>query len=105
KLLSAEGGFSCVTCHAVGNRAAGQVFETEGLNLAHARERLQPSFARRWLRNPLKVDPQTKMPVYFDEQGRSPLTTSFEGNGDQQIEALWHYLRRLGGDQPQTAAR
>jgi mono/diheme cytochrome c family protein len=95
-LVSANGGFACVTCHAVGPAAATQVFESEGVNLAYSSERLLPSFFRRWLRNPMKVDPTTKMPVYFDEEGKSPVTTIYDGDGDKQIEALWHYLRSVG---------
>ena len=55
-------------------------------------ERLLPGYFRRWLRNPLSIDPQTKMPVYFDE-GKSPLTETLDGDAEQQIEALWQYLR------------
>jgi mono/diheme cytochrome c family protein len=101
-LLSAHGGFSCVTCHAVGGSAATQVFETEGINLAYASERLLPEFARRWLLNPLKVDPHTKMPVYFDEDGKSPLASVLGGDASQQIEALWQYLRTVN---PSSSAR
>jgi mono/diheme cytochrome c family protein len=102
-LVSANGGFACVTCHAVGPSTATQVFETEGINLAYAHERLLPAFFRRWLRNPLAVDPQTKMPVYFDEDGRSPVETILGGDGDKQIEALWHYLRQVGRGPGATA--
>jgi hypothetical protein len=100
KLLSGEGGFACVACHAVGDAVATQVFETEGINLVHARERLNADFFRRWLRNPLKINPMTKMPVYFDENGTSPLGNVLGGQADAQIEALWHYTRQLGDQRP-----
>ncbi len=93
KLVGKSGGFSCVACHAVGPKPALEVFESEGINLAWSAERLQPSYYRRWFRNPLSVEPQTKMPVYFDDTGASPLTDVLEGNGDAQISAVWHYLR------------
>ena len=93
QLLSATGGFSCVTCHAVGAASATQVFEIEGINLVHARERLQPAFFRRWVRSPLLVDPQTKMPTYFDDEGKSPVENILGGRAEPQIEAMWHYLR------------
>jgi len=97
-MISTDGGFSCIACHAVREFGAQQVFESPGLNLALPGERLQPAYFRRWLNNPLRVDPQTKMPVYFD-QGRSPLADYFDGDAAKQIGALWHYLR-LGAKMP-----
>jgi mono/diheme cytochrome c family protein len=92
KLIGKEGGFSCISCHGIGPVPAAEVFESEGVNLAHAAERLLPTYYRRWLRNPLSIDPQTKMPVYFDE-GKSPLTDTLDGDAEKQIGALWQYLR------------
>ena len=91
KLVSSDGGFSCISCHGVGAMAPTQVFESVGINLAFSGERLQPDFFHRWLSNPLRIDPQTKMPVYFD-QGKSPLTDVLEGDGFKQQKAIWHYL-------------
>jgi mono/diheme cytochrome c family protein len=104
KLVGKDGGLSCVQCHAVGSFQAMDVFESEGVNLAWTAERLQPEFYGRWMRAPLSVDPQTKMPTYF-EDGRSPLTDILEGSADRQILGLWHYLRQ--GDampRPRTGA-
>ena len=42
-------------------------------DFAYSSERLLPEYYRRWVRNPLAIDAQTKMPVYFEE-GKSPLT-------------------------------
>lgn len=99
KLVSANGGFSCISCHGVGDFAATQVFEAPGINLAHSVERLQPDFYRRWLRAPTSVDAESKMPVYFDETGRSPLPDVLEGDGPKTIAAIWEYLR-LGSKAP-----
>jgi mono/diheme cytochrome c family protein len=93
KLVGKDGGLSCVSCHGVGPQAALEVFESEGINLAYTADRLLPGYYRRWFANPLSVDPQTKMPMYFDDDGNSPLTDVLGGNGDAQIAAVWHYLR------------
>jgi len=95
-MVSTDGGFSCIACHAVRSFGATQVFEAAGINLAHSAERLLPDYYRRWMLNPLRIDPQTKMPVYFN-MGQSPLTDYFNGDAKQQLDALWHYLRQ--GDQ------
>jgi mono/diheme cytochrome c family protein len=93
KLTSASGGFSCVSCHGVADYAATAVFEAPGINLAHSFERLQPDYFRRWLRSPLSIDPTTKMPVYFDEEGKSPLPEYYDGDGPKTLGAVWEYLR------------
>jgi len=92
KLVGKDGGFSCVSCHGVGTMLAMEVFESEGVNFAYSAERLQPDFYRRWFRAPTSIDPQTKMPVYFDE-GKSPLTDILDGDGEKQISAVWEYLK------------
>jgi len=93
-VMRADGGFSCVTCHAMGRAAATQLSESRGINFAWTVERLQHDYFVRWLRNPLAVDPATTMPVFFDESGRSPLPRVLRGDPDQQIGAMWQYLRR-----------
>ncbi len=99
KLVSANGGFSCVSCHGFADFGATAVFEAPGINLALSFERLQPDFYRRWLRSPLSIDPNTKMPVYFDEQGKSPLPEFFDGDGPRTIQGIWEYLK-LGHAMP-----
>ena len=99
KLVSANGGFLCVSCHAVGSLAAVQVFESNGVNLAYTGARLQKEYYHRWVRNPLRVEPGTKMPVYFDVEGKSPLTDYYDGDAEKQIEAIWQYIR-LGDKMP-----
>ena len=98
KLVGKDGGFSCISCHGVGPREALEVFESEGINFAYAAERLLPAYYRRWMRNPLGIDPQTKMPMYFEE-GKSPLTEVLDGEAEKQIDAIWQYLR-LGQRMP-----
>jgi mono/diheme cytochrome c family protein len=98
KLVGKDGGFSCVSCHGVGSLLAMEVFESEGVNLAYSAERLLPHYYRRWVRAPTSIDPQTKMPVYFDE-GKSPLTELLGGDAEKQINAIWEYLR-LGDKMP-----
>lgn len=102
KLVSADGGFSCISCHGVASLGPTQVFESVGINLALSSERLQPEYYRRWLTNPLRIDPQTKMPLYFD-QGKSPLTELLEGDAAKQLDAIWQYIR-LGNKMPPPTA-
>lgn len=91
KLVSANGGFFCFSCHGIGDLKPAQVFDAQGINLARIGDRLLPEYFRRWMRNPLRIDPQTKMPAYF-HQGQSALFDVLDGDAEQQIEALYHYI-------------
>ncbi|MDP6034527.1 MAG: hypothetical protein QGG55_00640 [Verrucomicrobiota bacterium] len=92
KLAGVDGGFSCVACHGVKNRDPLQVFEAQGVNFARVGARIQPDYYLRWMLDPLRVDPQTRMPDYFDEDARSVLVDILEGDAKKQIEAIRQYL-------------
>lgn len=96
KLVGKAGGFSCISCHGVGSMAALEVFESEGINLAYTARRVRKEYFQRWMRLPLAVDPSTKMPAYFDEEGKSPLVEFLDGDAEKQIDAIWEYIR--GGE-------
>jgi mono/diheme cytochrome c family protein len=93
KLMGKNNGLSCISCHAINDMPALEVFESEGTNLGLTGSRLLKPYFFRWMRNPLAVDPQTKMPAFFGEDGRSALTDYYEGDGEKQINALYQYIR------------
>ena len=93
KMIGKDNGLSCISCHAVNGTPALEVFESEGLNFGLTGSRLLKPYFFRWMRAPLAVDPQTKMPGYF-EDGRSALTDYYEGDGEKQINALYEYIRQ-----------
>ncbi len=93
KLIGKDNGLSCISCHGVNDMPALEVFESEGVNLALTSARLMKPFFFRWMRSPLAIDPQSKMPAFFDEDGKSPLTDYYEGDGEKQINALYEYIR------------
>jgi hypothetical protein len=92
KLVSAAGGFACTACHAVGSYDIVQSLDGRGVNLAYTGSRLLRPYFERWLRNPLRIDPATKMPAYF-EGDQSPLTEYYGGDANRQIGAIWEYLQ------------
>ena len=102
KLVSANGGFFCFSCHGIGDLKPAQVFDAQGINLARIGDRLLPEYFRRWMRNPLRIDPQTKMPAYF-HRGQSALFDVLDGDADRQIEALYHYILQGSGMIPPEA--
>ena len=102
KLIGVDGGFSCISCHSVGAVKAAQVFESEGINFAYPVARLQRPYYERWMRNPLRIEPQTKMPVYFQDDGASPLPDVLGGDTAKQLDAFWQFFRL--GDQVTSPA-
>ena len=95
QLLGETGGFNCMQCHALGDRAATAVFEQAGVNFAYTHERIRAGFFARWVLAPLRVDPETKMPKFADDEGRTPLTEYFDGKAAEQFEAIRQFLHTL----------
>ena len=95
KLLGADGGFNCITCHAVGDTAATAVFEAPAINFVQSIERLRKGYFKRWVMAPIRIDPETKMPKYADPEGMTQLTDTFDGKGAEQFDAIREYLRSI----------
>jgi len=93
QLSGADSGFGCVQCHAIADREATSVFESQGVNFMYVRERLRKDYFDRWTMNPARIDPQTKMPKYADDEGRSPFTDILDGDAVKQYDAIWEYLK------------
>lgn len=96
-LLGASGGFNCIQCHPVGLRPATSPFEAPSTNLASTTQRLRPSFYDRWMIAPTRVTPGTKMPKFADEEGRTQITDTLDGEAKDQFQAIWEHLRTVEG--------
>ncbi len=92
KLLGDQGGFACTVCHDLGKQAATAPFEAPALNLAWAPQRLRLSYYERWLANPQRVDPNTKMPRYSDSKDRTQLKGILDGDARLQFDSIRQYL-------------
>jgi len=95
KLIGADGGFNCITCHAVGEKEATAVFEAPAINFAQTAERLRKGYFHRWALAPTRIDPDTKMPKYADPEGTTQLSDPYEGKGPAQFEAIRQYIRTV----------
>ena len=91
KLSGPSGGYDCIACHAIGPKKATKVFEGPGPNFKWVRGRIRKDYFVRWVNEPLRVEPRTKMPQFF-KQGRSQLTEVFDGDAKKQIDAMWQYI-------------
>ncbi|MCP4770433.1 MAG: hypothetical protein GY879_03375 [Planctomycetes bacterium] len=94
--IAGNKGLACISCH---NMAGHQSAGIPGLDLATVAERLEPLWFQQWLRNPHEMRSDTRMPVFWDAEGKSALTRLGDGNATTQINALWAYLS-LGAAMP-----
>lgn len=95
KLIANGTGFGCTQCHAVGDRPAEAVFEVEGINFDLVTQRLRREYFDRWVLQPTRVDPASRMPQYADEYGQTPLIQHYDGDASRQYDAIWQFLRTL----------
>jgi mono/diheme cytochrome c family protein len=91
--------FNCFSCHQQGDKKPEGPVEGWAPDLALARQRLNPNWIVKWLKDPQKVQPGTKMPSFYPGGPDNIL----EGKEDRQIAALRDYLMTLGRAAPAAA--
>jgi mono/diheme cytochrome c family protein len=86
--------FNCLSCHPQGEKKPEGPPEGWAPDLTLARNRLNPNWIIKWLQDPQKVQPGTKMPSFFPGGPDNVLG----GKDERQIEALRDYIMSLGKD-------
>jgi mono/diheme cytochrome c family protein/predicted nucleic acid-binding Zn-ribbon protein len=84
--------FDCLSCHQQGDRKPEGPAEGWAPDLNLARQRLSPRWIVKWLQDPQKIQPGTKMPSFFPGGPDNILG----GKDDRQIQALRDYIMTLG---------
>lgn len=88
--------FDCLNCHQQGEKKPEGPPEGWAPDLALAQARLRPDWIVRWLQDPQKLQPGTKMPAYFPGGPSDVLG----GDEAKQILAVKDYVLSLGPDAP-----
>lgn len=88
RTIVGKGGLGCISCHDIGGVAN---TGTRGPDLSTINQRVRYEWYERWLSQPLRMAPGTRMPQAFID-GKSTLTTALNGDPKQQAEAMWAYL-------------
>jgi cbb3-type cytochrome oxidase cytochrome c subunit len=86
--LVGKAAFGCVSCH---DLAGIPNFGTRGPDLAGMNQRVRYEWYQRWLEQPQRIQPGTRMPSIFTE-GKSLLSHVLDGSADKQADAIWGYL-------------
>ena len=92
KLIGSEAGFSCTTCHGIGPKKPTAAFEVMGINFNLTKHRLRESFFYHWMHDPSRITPNSKMPRYADDQGKTSLP-DLDNDSRLQFEAIWKFLQ------------
>ena len=93
----------CQQCHVLDTIPADQPADNLAPDLRMASERLQPDWILDWLREPLAIQPGTRMPMLWTELPGS-FYPQFGEDGEQQIQAIRDYLLTFrGGPSPLRA--
>ena len=95
RLVEKDGGFNCVQCHAIGDREPTGAFEERGLDFVRVKERVRYTYYRRWLLEPRRLDPSTRMPTLSPDGRTTTLTTEFGGDAQKQFDAIWQFILSL----------
>jgi mono/diheme cytochrome c family protein len=88
RTLVGTNGLSCIVCHRF-NRQPAQTMQIT--DLTTATERLNEDWFRRFLLDPNRFHPGTRMPALWPD-GQSPMPRLLGGNTDRQQAAIWTYL-------------
>jgi hypothetical protein len=86
--LVGKGGFGCISCHDI---AGVPNTGTRGPDLAVMNQRVRYDWYRRWLEQPQRIQPGTRMPSVFLD-GKSLVGNVLGGQAEAQADAMWGYL-------------
>ncbi len=89
KLLGTHGGVNCITCHAWGERPS---LGIRGMDISVLDQRLKPGWFRAYLLDPASYRAGTLMPALWP-QGKSTVKDVLGGDTEQQIGAIWAFIR------------
>lgn len=95
RFLVGKNALGCISCHDLAGIANSG---TRGPDLARMNQRVRYDWYRRWLQQPQRMQPGTRMPTVFPE-GKSLLEKVLDGRADAQADAIWGYLS-LGASLP-----
>jgi mono/diheme cytochrome c family protein len=88
RTLIGKSAFGCISCH---DLAGIPNTGTRGPDLAGMNQRVRYEWYQRWLEQPQRIQPGTRMPQVFTD-GKSLLPTVLNGDAAAQADALWGYL-------------
>jgi cytochrome c2 len=93
RLSEKNGGLDCRQCHNLEAVTPKQVNDAQGISFLHVPERIRHGYYSRWMLDPLRIDPATKMPKFAADGRHTVVKDVFDGDAGRQFESIWHYLQ------------
>ncbi|MGI9474596.1 MAG: hypothetical protein ACR2NZ_23880 [Rubripirellula sp.] len=87
--LVGKDGLNCIACHTFQQKPAQTM---PAVDLTEMAERLKPAWFDRYMRAPQRLSPNTVMPSFWPG-GKAIRKEILDGDTDQQIAAVWEYLK------------
>ena len=103
KYLVSKDYFNCFSCHVQGGKTPEGPKEGWAPDLAMARQRLNPNWIIKWLKDPQKVQPGTKMPSFYPG-GPDDILGGKEDLQIRRCAIIWSHLVETGAPAPAAAA-
>jgi mono/diheme cytochrome c family protein len=92
----------CQSCHVLGTIPADKPVDNLAPDLRMAHERLQPEWILQWLVAPLKIQPGTRMPMFWPDYPKTAYP-QLNSNAEMQIRSIRDHLMTLrGGPSPKA---
>ena len=85
----------CFKCHVQGGKTPGGKPQEWAPDLTKVAGRVNPDWIIRWIQDPPKYQPGTRMPVFFADKESGP-EDILDGDEERQIAALRDYIMSLG---------
>ncbi|MDF1742791.1 MAG: ThuA domain-containing protein [Gimesia sp.] len=105
--LTMKNALDCRQCHGVGSDVPTGDNKTKialGINFVHIKQRLNADYYHRFILDPPRFDISTKMPKLSADGKTTKLTKYFDGDANQQFQAIWQFIQSLD-DQPRSFSR
>jgi len=96
--LTLQTGLDCRQCHAVGDiqpRGDEKTKIALGINFDLVRERMRKDAFHRFMLDPPRYDPNTRMIKLSADGITTKLKSELNGNAHQQFEAVWQYIQQF----------
>ena len=93
--LMGPNNFNCTSCHIMGGQRPEGGITVWAPDLAKVHDRIRPQWLNKWIRDPGKMIPGTRMPGYYPEPNSGPKDV-LDGDDERQIQAIVNYLMTIG---------
>ena len=95
QLTLKDRGLDCRQCHTLDRSAVLQEHNAQGIGFLEVKDRMRYEFYRRWVLDPLRIDPGTEMPKFAADGETTTVKHIYDGQARPQFDALWQYIQSL----------